>query len=113
HLARTVDLVLIVDDKSDDGTYEWLKDFERGSPVDMRATVRSDHVSSFAQDESEFRQWAWWWMSVVSGAEIDTDWILAIDADEFLVAHGAGILSSMPERSILERTLTSGGPTRS
>lgn len=66
------------DDRSDDGSYEYLQD------LGVAVTQRADGEPSFLAHEGRFRQTAW---RVMEGTFSPTyrDWILAIDADEFLL----------------------------
>jgi glycosyltransferase involved in cell wall biosynthesis len=76
-LAKAVDKIVIYDDRSTDRTVEICE--ERGCTVH----VREGTVPAFVVNEAEFRSAAWRTLA----AEVDRgDWILCIDADEFLVA---------------------------
>lgn len=78
HAASYLDRIIIFDDQSDDETREIASEF--GDVV-----IRPDHISSFVENESEFRQHAWSIFEDNCSPTLD-DWILAIDADEFLIA---------------------------
>jgi glycosyltransferase involved in cell wall biosynthesis len=73
-----IDDLLVYDDQSTDDTAE-VADSWAGA-----VKVRPDDVPSFREDESAFRQAAWAWMSE-RGDLHHGDWVLCIDADEFLV----------------------------
>ena len=77
-LRDQVDSLVVFDDWSDDGTYEWLR--EHGATVVRRAQT----TSSLLQDESHFRERAWRHMESLGRPQRD-DWIVLLDADEFLV----------------------------
>ena len=79
HASSYLDHIIIFDDQSDDDSATVANEF--GDVV-----IRPDSVSSFIENESEFRQNAW---SVFEDACSPTsdDWILAIDADEFLIGN--------------------------
>lgn len=71
--------LLVYDDQSTDGTAEYVY-------RDLRLPLvqRSDTTPSFAADESAFRSAGW--QALETAFEPTTeDWILVIDADEFLV----------------------------
>lgn len=51
--------------------------------------VRPPYISSFLMHEGEFRQAAWDWMEETVKPQ-EGDWILSLDADEFLV-HEQGV----------------------
>lgn len=74
-------------------------------------TVRPDDVPTFLEHEGKFRQAAWEWMEETVKPE-EGDWILCLDADEFLVhnngasglyheiedaRHATGIACEIPE----------------
>ncbi|QBQ74849.1 glycosyltransferase [Caudovirales GX15bay] len=77
-LERLCDEVVIFDDLSTDGTDDYLR--ARGLTVGRRHPAEL----GFATDESFFRQTAWRFMEM-SARPTFADWILCIDADEFLV----------------------------
>lgn len=102
-LALTVDVVHIVDDRSDDGTFEWLMDEVRHEvPVEFFIERRHTTIPSFAVDEAEFRQWAWWMLGQLT---LPGDWVLAIDADELFVKDGVGNLSAMHDKALLRHII--------
>lgn len=80
-LKTCVDEIHVFDDKSDDETPEIVLSHE------CRLTVRADDQPSFLDHEGRFRQAAWHAFEQKIKPEIN-DWVLAIDADEFLVADG-------------------------
>jgi hypothetical protein len=76
--------LLVYDDQSTDGTAEYIS-----STCRLPLAVRPDDVPTFASDESAFRQAAWRTMERAFQPSTD-DWILSIDADEFLVTAEPG-----------------------
>jgi glycosyltransferase involved in cell wall biosynthesis len=68
--------IVAFDDRSDDGTYEYL------AAHDVTVGRRSGG-SSFASHEGQFRQAAWDFLASAAEPEAG-DWILCLDADEFL-----------------------------
>jgi len=74
HLLSFVDEIRVLDDGSDDGTYEWLSSHE----PDVIKVMRNDGPTFF-EHEGRARQrlldWTW---------EGRPDYVLAIDADEFV-----------------------------
>jgi hypothetical protein len=72
------DCLHVHDDQSDDGTYEYLQ--HQGVTV----TRRVDGEPSFIAHEGRFRQAAWAAMEN-RFSPTEQDWILCIDADEFLL----------------------------
>lgn len=96
NLDSIVDLVHIVDDRSDDGTYEWLMDDYRFLTRQRVLVERRDpQVPSFVEDEKEFRQWAWW----MAGQHTEPgDWMLAIDADEIFTVGDQRPLTGLREQ---------------
>lgn len=78
-----VNQICVYDDRSDDAT----RDVARSFDCDLRRRDLSD--PSFMEDESMFRENAWRWMERAVKPE-EGDWILALDADEFLV-HPRGV----------------------
>lgn len=81
-LAEHCDEVVVYDDQSDDGTLELARSTPR-----VHVRRRPDTVMSFADNESVFRQEAWWAMENLAHPEYG-DWILCLDADEFLIING-------------------------
>lgn len=76
-LDKIVDKIVVYDDRSTDRTVEICRDL--GCVV----YEREGSVPSFIGDEAEFRSAAWRTLA----AHVDKgDWILCIDADEFLIA---------------------------
>lgn len=86
--------VVVYDDQSDDGTFEFLE----ASSVTAIAR-RPDNVPSFAENESGFRRAAWEFLESAVRPKIG-DWILVIDADEFLVLDHRGQLLDRIETTI-------------
>jgi hypothetical protein len=79
-LREITDVQHIYDDRSTDGTFEHLQ--QLGVPVDQRSVIDQ----SFATDESAFRARAWRLMEERHNPSAD-DWILCVDADEFVTAR--------------------------
>lgn len=94
YLPRTLDWlsreitseIAVYDDQSDDGTWEFLE--SSGLAAVAR---RRDDVPSFQETESSVRRAAWEFMERAVQPQAG-DWILALDADEFLVADQPGQL---------------------
>ena len=80
-LKTCVDEVHVFDDQSDDETPEIV--LSHG----CRLTVRGDDQPSFLDHEGKFRQAAWDAFEQKIKPQ-KYDWVLAIDADEFLIAGG-------------------------
>lgn len=78
HLSWYLDDIVIVDDRSSDGTPRLASDF-------ARVQIRPDDVPPFMEDESAFRQFSWLYLEDSLNPSSD-DWILSIDADEFIIA---------------------------
>jgi glycosyltransferase involved in cell wall biosynthesis len=101
HLMQYVEGLLVCDDQSTDNTVELAtKTFDLIHDV-AHVVRRPDDVPSFLSNEAAFRSW-------VIAEAISTfkptdaeDWILVIDADEFLVAP-----SRLPTGVVLEGTLS-------
>lgn len=90
----------VYDDRSDDGTPEHIR--ELGIPTQ----IRSNWIPSFLNDESRFRETAWRALEAAFEPTVD-DWILTIDADEFLVdrsLHG----NHDTVREALQRAISTG-----
>lgn len=81
-LMERVDEVVVYDDQSDDGTLEYLR------ATGVAVARRPDEVPSFLEDESRFRQAAWRFLESTAWPG-GADWILSVDADEFLVTDDA------------------------
>lgn len=76
--SNYLDEIVVYDDQSDDNTVEIA---ERHTP---HVAIRPNKIPSFMENESKFRQAGWDYMSEVLDLD-ETDWVLAFDADEFLV----------------------------
>lgn len=76
-LASLVDDLHIHDDRSDDGTYEYLRD--RGLSVSQRSSA-----PTWAEHEGMFRARGWYQMNRALTPR-EGDWILCLDADELLL----------------------------
>jgi hypothetical protein len=81
-LQTICDAVHIFDDASTDGTFEYL------ASLGVTVAQRAPFETSFAEDESAFRGRAWRVMETMT-APTENDWVLCIDADEFLLAGEA------------------------
>lgn len=80
YLRNLCDQIFVYDDRSDDGTYEWLR--EQKVPVLQRPV----DASSFAENEGLFRGRAWHELELLTRPTAN-DWVLCVDADEFLVVE--------------------------
>jgi len=78
HAKTIVDHMFVYDDRSTDDTAKICADY--GASV----VVRAPEDPSFAFNEGLFRQDAWDVFSASTGVG-EEDWVLALDADEFLV----------------------------
>lgn len=81
YFADAVDGLLIYDDRSDDLTPELIKELVPAKNTTF--LIRPPGSPSFADSESDFRQEAWDMMVRHLKPRSD-DWILTLDADEFL-----------------------------
>lgn len=91
------DGLVVYDDQSTDDTLEVVSDIGGISTI-----VRPDDVPSFLENEGKFREAAWRAMEEVLEPQ-DGDWILTLDADEFLIANLADLrneLATATERGI-------------
>lgn len=96
------DGMFVYDDQSEDSSPNLARSL--GAIV----AVRPDEVSSFVDNEGEFRQAAWEHFESVMKPSAG-DWVLALDADEFLVSIHGEITSSMYRAAVaaLEHKRTS------
>ena len=78
-LVHLTDCVHVHDDYSEDGTYDYLSGL-----ANVTVSQRQPYEASFLQNESIFREAAWHEMENAT-QPTDRDWILSIDADEFLL----------------------------
>lgn len=83
-LQRCTDHILIYDDQSMDGSPDIADD------LGCEVHVRPDHAPAFLDHEAEFRQAAWEAMGIRTG-----DWIISIDADEFLTGDVRDLCSGL------------------
>lgn len=90
-LSTMVDRVYVWDDRSVDGTVHVAADYGE-------VAVRSLDAPGFLDDESAFRQAGWQWMSELGHLRLG-DWVLSIDADEFLVGNGERSVRELLERA--------------
>lgn len=91
HLARGVDVVLVTDHRSTDGTSDILRDRERGG----RVVVQREEADVLRQAEWTTR------MARAAAIEHRADWVVPSDADEFWWPRGgsvADILHAVPPR---------------
>jgi hypothetical protein len=72
--------ILVYDDRSDDGTAEYVNELR------LPLVVRTDSTPSFVEDESALRGAAWRALEQ-SWFPTEDDWILCVDADEFVVSN--------------------------
>lgn len=85
-LTEHVDKIHIYDDRSEDNTIEIAAHY--GATVD----VRPPNSSSFLDHEGVFREQAWQRIPAEEG-----DWILCLDADEFLTADPRPHMEDLPK----------------
>lgn len=83
-LSKAVDEIVIYDDRSTDDSVSVAKKYTD------HVTVRPSHLPSFLEHEGRFRQAAWDYM-VERCNPTDEDWILAIDADEWIYAESTDL----------------------
>lgn len=91
-LRDHVDAVHVYDDRSTDDTVALAQDL--GAVV----SLRPPHHTSFAINEREMRQQAWEAFEMACHPGED-DWVLAVDADELLVAP-AGLEAAIPDDAV-------------
>ena len=77
--------VVVVDDFSTDQTWEWVCTSKEAKDWGWQTCRRPEDVPSFLEHEGKFREWAWIHAAEAAGAEAG-DWIISLDADEFVVA---------------------------
>lgn len=82
HATEFLDGIAVFDDNSVDETPEIAARY--GAKV----CSRGDLAPAFLEHESEFRQAAWDWFEDALQPKLG-DWVLALDADEFLVSPGS------------------------
>jgi len=91
HLAAGVDLVLVTDHASSDGTQDVLAEYERGGRVKV-----------LREPDGPFRQREWVTrMARLAATEHGADWVVNSDADEFWWPRGGDlreVLASIPRR---------------
>lgn len=80
-LTLSVDGVFVYDDQSTDNTVDVARSYGAWT------TTRPDSVPQFLDHEGRFRQAAWNAFCETTVPEIG-DWVLAVDADELVVADG-------------------------
>lgn len=103
HLAIGVDVILVTDHRSEDGTTEILE----------RYAQTTGRVRVFRQEDESIRQGMWVTeMARLAVAEHGADWLLHSDADEFWWPRSASLrraLATVPERygvvDAVQRTL--------
>lgn len=78
-LKPMVDGIFVYDDRSTDDTVELA------ASMGASVAVRSDQGTSFLEHEGRFRGECWQAFERFMKPEHNVDWVLAIDADEFLV----------------------------
>lgn len=91
HLAAGVDLVLVTDHASTDGTQDVLAEYERRG----RARVLHEPAGPFRQREWVTR------MARLAATEHGADWVISSDVDEFWWPRGGDlreVLESIPRR---------------
>lgn len=80
-----LDGIFVLDDQSTDATHDIIRSYTD------EVLVRPDDVPSFMEDEGALRQFAWDCAAEILGFR-EGDWVLALDADEFLTtANGSDI----------------------
>jgi Glycosyl transferase family 2 len=91
HLAGGIDLVLVTDHRSEDGTSEILAQYERAGRVRV-----------FREEGERTRQGEWVTrMARLAATDHGADWVLHSDADEFWWPRGeslAEVLAGVPDR---------------
>ncbi len=91
HLHAGVDLVIAMDNQSEDGTGEILERYERAGVLHLLREEGDD----MRQDEWVTR------MARLAATELEADWVIHSDADEFWWPRGGSlkdVLAAVPER---------------
>jgi glycosyltransferase involved in cell wall biosynthesis len=90
HLNAGVDLVIAIDNGSDDGTTEILESYARDGHVEL------------TRDDRDYNQGEWvTLMARRAATEFGADWVINADADEFFWPRGGtlkDVLSAVPAR---------------
>lgn len=79
-LNEIVDKLVVFDDQSTDDSAELAA--TAGAIVKYRPL----QCPTFLDNESMFRQHAWWSLGIAV-SPTESDWVLCVDADEFLISH--------------------------
>lgn len=102
HAHTIVDSLFVYDDQSEDDTRQIAVNYG------ARCVVRADSDPSFTDNEGEFREAAWFWFEKNMQPEVG-DWVLAFDADEFLVTDDPWT----SPRSEMQRNIAKAGDNNS
>ena len=87
HLARGVDEILLMDNLSEDGTAEIAREYERAGVLRYTSQTEDDY------DQGD-------WVSELAnraGAEMNADWIINSDADEFWCPNSGSLKDALGE----------------
>jgi Glycosyl transferase family 2 len=105
HLNAGVDVVVATDNGSDDGTLEVLERYERAG-----------HLHLLREDGDDMRQGEWVSrMARLAATELEADWVINSDADEFWWPCGGGlkdVLARLPAHVGVVGTLVRVFPPR-
>lgn len=102
-LRRVCPEIYVYDDRSTD------RSVAVASLAGAQVWVRRPSAASFRENESRFRQDAWEWMST-AGALSEEDWVLCIDADEFLVQVSSEARTAVEQQALLAAQAQFGRP---
>lgn len=102
-LRRVCPEIYVYDDRSSD------RSVDVAGLAGAHVKVRRPSAPSFREDESRFRQDAWDWMSI-AGALTEEDWVLCIDADEFLVQATPNARTAVEQQALLVAQAQFGRP---
>lgn len=80
HLEKRGIQTLVCDDRSTDDSVSVARQFSN-----VVVTCRPENLPSFLQHEGHFRQWCWTELAKCGARK--GDWVLSIDADEFLIGE--------------------------